>query len=165
MLVDGVLGVLLVVEELGVLEDAALVAPAAVHFVRVPRPLALENVLGDDMVNLVHHLLVLLQEVRVHAVVVLDVNFVLPVIDAVDVFVCLPVFFIKLGNRWVEHHEWHVVVFLWVPLHRSAMSLWSLVVIRVLSHLEDRNRAGVVLLWLLLVIIDALRWNFSELLD
>ena len=70
------------------------------------------------MVHLVHHLLVLLQEVRIHCVVVLRVQLVLPIVNSVDVFVCLPVFFIKLSNRRVEHHKRHVVVILLMRMAR-----------------------------------------------
>ena len=70
------------------------------------------------MIHLVHHLLVLLKEVGIHCVVILGVQLVLPIVSSVDVFVCLPVFFIKLSNRRIEHHKRHVVVILLMRVAR-----------------------------------------------
>ena len=89
-------------------EDSTLVTSVAWYVVVAS---ALVKVLGDDMVHLVHHLLVLLQEVWVHCMI-LNVKFVIAVAYSVELFVCLPVFFIKQSNRRVEHYKRHVVVFL-----------------------------------------------------
>jgi len=67
---------------------------------------------------LIHHLLVLFQEVRVHCVVILCLQLVLPILGSVHVFVCLPVFFIELSNRRVEHHKRHVVIILLMRVAR-----------------------------------------------
>ena len=65
----------------------------------------------DDLIDLIGHLLVLFEEVWVHRVV-LGMHFVLTVVNGVHMLVCLPVFFIKLSDRWIEHNEWHVIVLL-----------------------------------------------------
>jgi len=65
----------------------------------------------NDLIDLVGHLLVLFEEVWVHRVV-LSVHFVLTVVNHVHLLICLPVFFVELCDRWIEHYKWHVVVFL-----------------------------------------------------